>query len=449
MARALLLSAVAVILLAGARSASACTCAGAGPPCQAAWTTQDVFVGRVLSIADVEHRDDAPLVSRLVRVHATEMFLGRVTGEIELGTGRGGGDCGFSFAVGETYLIYAHRNSTTGRLSTGICTRTALVARAGEDLDYLRGLKTSSSTLGRITGRARFQRVQPNGSTETTATPFANVRVLVEGLGKRYEARTDANGEYELRVPVGEFSVRAEVPAGQYAVPWWPNVTIRDPRGCAEVDIGVRWDGRLAGRTIGVDGAVVPFFAVELVPADQIDQRVFHPSHVARANEHGVFEFRELPPGAYYLGFDTYRVPVQSSRTQTRPSAPRVIFNHPDGERRRIEVPPGGRVTVEDFVLPAESKVVQVSGLVFDDRGGLAAGAQVDVRDVTSDISLRLPVTTGLDGRFHVALVAGRQYRLSVDGYEGGRFVSRAESQTFTLTTAIRDLTFILRRNDE
>ena len=47
-------------------------------------------------------------------------------------TGSGGGDCGFNFAVGSTYLVFAHRQPTKGRLSTGICSRTSLASWAGE-----------------------------------------------------------------------------------------------------------------------------------------------------------------------------------------------------------------------------------------------------------------------------------------------------------------------------
>jgi hypothetical protein len=52
-----------------------------------------------------------------------------------VGTGGGGGDCGYGFAAGEIYLVYAFERA--GRLYTTICTRTRLVRDAAEDLASL------------------------------------------------------------------------------------------------------------------------------------------------------------------------------------------------------------------------------------------------------------------------------------------------------------------------
>ena len=54
---------------------------------------------------------------------------------VTFGTGVGGGDCGFSFRAGQTYLVYA-----TGRreaLHTSICSRTRPLEEATEDLEAL------------------------------------------------------------------------------------------------------------------------------------------------------------------------------------------------------------------------------------------------------------------------------------------------------------------------
>jgi hypothetical protein len=51
-------------------------------------------------------------------------------------TGSGGGDCGFPFRRGESYLVYASAN-TDGWLGTGICGRTAELSRAAADLREL------------------------------------------------------------------------------------------------------------------------------------------------------------------------------------------------------------------------------------------------------------------------------------------------------------------------
>ena len=54
---------------------------------------------------------------------------------VTVGTGAGGGDCGYAFETGETYLVYA--SGDVADLRTGICTRTRRVADAASDLSAL------------------------------------------------------------------------------------------------------------------------------------------------------------------------------------------------------------------------------------------------------------------------------------------------------------------------
>jgi hypothetical protein len=53
----------------------------------------------------------------------------------QVSTGYGGGDCGYLFKPGVDYLIYAH--GSPNDLSVVICSRTAELSHAGEDLSYL------------------------------------------------------------------------------------------------------------------------------------------------------------------------------------------------------------------------------------------------------------------------------------------------------------------------
>lgn len=61
---------------------------------------------------------------------------------VKVNTGRGGGDCGYSFEVGKEYLVYAsYAYGVPGSYwVTGICSRNAELPKATEDLNYLRSL---------------------------------------------------------------------------------------------------------------------------------------------------------------------------------------------------------------------------------------------------------------------------------------------------------------------
>ena len=64
------------------------------------------------------------------------MWKGTIHEDMYITTPPTGGSCGFTFTEGEQYIIYAYdSNYDDGGYSTGICTRTALLGEAQEDLD--------------------------------------------------------------------------------------------------------------------------------------------------------------------------------------------------------------------------------------------------------------------------------------------------------------------------
>ena|SRR6267154_6272059 len=143
----------AFLLLMIPGSVVACTCARPQPGAVLADAIRKadvVFEGKVQSVdlkwnllsaqpgevvpADLEDGGPAMQVSfQLLRKYSeTEQK------HLQLRTGLGGGDCGFPFEVGETYLVDAHKDES-GDLSTGICSQTGLLADRQVEVAYLRG----------------------------------------------------------------------------------------------------------------------------------------------------------------------------------------------------------------------------------------------------------------------------------------------------------------------
>src|SRR5262249_2480379 len=122
--------------------AAACECQEGGVSmCQEYWRTDVVFLGTVvgnakIAISESNYKYD----QRLVRFEVVETFRGEQMAKAEIVTGLGGGDCGYRFNDGETYLVYARRNKQDQRLYTSTCTRTRPLSRAAEDLEYIRKL---------------------------------------------------------------------------------------------------------------------------------------------------------------------------------------------------------------------------------------------------------------------------------------------------------------------
>ena len=90
-------------LIAGTRSSEACSCNTGIAMCERFWRTAAVFSAVVLDITPEQDR----LRDRTVRLQVEQAWRGGVSGTIEVGTGTGGGDCGYDFTRGERYLVYA------------------------------------------------------------------------------------------------------------------------------------------------------------------------------------------------------------------------------------------------------------------------------------------------------------------------------------------------------
>lgn len=134
----------------------ACTCAAPDPGLplkrqvgMALNESRAVFSGKVLEV-----REDAQTLSVVVRLRVERFWKGSPTREVRIMTGRGGGDCGYHFEVGESYLVYAH-GAGDGSLSTNICQRTARLSEASKDLRVLgRGRGVPRRWGGKASGRS-------------------------------------------------------------------------------------------------------------------------------------------------------------------------------------------------------------------------------------------------------------------------------------------------------
>ena len=144
---------VALILLASV-DGFACTCAVPEPGLplkrqvrMALNESRAVFSGKVLEV-----KEDPETLSVVVRLRVERFWKGSPPGEVHVVTGRGGGDCGYHFEVGESYLVYAHKTGEGG-LGTNICQRTARLSDASKDLQAL-GRGSVVPRRSRGTGRS-------------------------------------------------------------------------------------------------------------------------------------------------------------------------------------------------------------------------------------------------------------------------------------------------------
>ncbi|MBU1557704.1 hypothetical protein KKC45_01975 [Patescibacteria group bacterium] len=120
-------------------SVFACSCVADIPQEESFNQAKAVFIGRVISINKKGEFLRLKNSHRNINFNVTEYWKGEVSKITTVATGFGGGDCGYYFAEGETYLVYANDgNSWYGEdLATSICSRTERLRDVSKDLALL------------------------------------------------------------------------------------------------------------------------------------------------------------------------------------------------------------------------------------------------------------------------------------------------------------------------
>jgi len=140
--------------------ALACSCMPPGTVQEEIAKSSRVFLGQVTAIQERPARADrswftaaaewtrqlfggTPLLParehafRQVTFTVGETFKGAAVPTLSLGTGLGGGDCGYAFETGQSYVVYAHGEGDA--LQAGICSLTGPASDPRSGLEALRG----------------------------------------------------------------------------------------------------------------------------------------------------------------------------------------------------------------------------------------------------------------------------------------------------------------------
>jgi hypothetical protein len=259
----------------------ACSCARSGPvPCGEFSSTSVVFVGTVETIQnpppDFDRADESSADMRTVdqsgysRYHfqIDEKISGTQMAEIDVFSGRGGGDCSYHFRRGEQYLVFPYEGDD-GRLMATICSETRLVELAQAKLAVLRAIR-DHQPVASLYGVMRSMQ-QPYGSVSVDyyGKPIADTRMILRSNMNTLEAKTGANGNYAFfDVPAGQYHVEADLQQHleiAQTILSEPVPPIDLPQNaCYEYDVEVLPTGRIRGKVLGPDGSALLYASVEL-----------------------------------------------------------------------------------------------------------------------------------------------------------------------------------------
>lgn len=216
----------AILLLAlvlAPRAADACSCMGGTPLCQSFWQADVVFSGDVLAF---DKTDSTQFFSRRVaRIRVDRVWRGTAAGTIEVTTGAGGGDCGYSFRRGRKYVVYANQTQD-GKLTTGICSPTKPFDEAARDLAFFNDI-AKPSPGARVYGKVHYETKGARLESAKGATI-----TLESEAGSRTTTANDTGAFEFTNLPPGEYRVRME---GATTPPW--KVHVRDVRQCVQVNL--------------------------------------------------------------------------------------------------------------------------------------------------------------------------------------------------------------------
>jgi hypothetical protein len=278
---------------------------GGSPPCEEYWRSEAVFAGKVVKKSTF-HVEDGEGESRykyqqvLVRFSIEQAFKGIAGDEVEIVTGLGGGDCGYHFKDGERYVVYAVRNGRdNNRLYSGICNRIKLVAEAEEDFAYFRAIP-AAGTGGVIFGRVKKEIPLLSGEGRNMEAYLDNIKITIEGNGRRFETMTDKHGYYQMGgLAPGQYKVKADISDSQESYSQ-STANVVD-RGCAAQDFYLHVNGQISGMVFDEKGDPLPSIKVDIISAE--DTKDISPKGKWRfTDKEGRYKIDRIPPGDYYVG---------------------------------------------------------------------------------------------------------------------------------------------------
>jgi hypothetical protein len=288
------------------RLGTACECVGIATLCDRSWIPREtVFLGRMVATEKTGERGFLSANAARLRVEESFSGAGAARGEVTVYTGMGGGDCGYPFVPGLSYLVYAEQGSGDGRLHTGVCSATTPVVRAGGLLRELRAWR-DHERLDDLFGVV-LQAPRGTGYEDLVESkPLAGVTVHAIGThGTSYAASTDALGAYAFAVlPAEAYRVHTETPAGLVVQSQLASAEVTGEGSGCSLDQSAKPDGQIEGTVVDAAGKAMQGF-VTLQPADPREavEALRHGGLPGYDATDGRFVLPLLPPGRYRLIF--------------------------------------------------------------------------------------------------------------------------------------------------
>ncbi len=286
----------------------ACSCAQTAPgTCPDLKEAGISFVGTVIDIENPpnERRGADQSGFSRYRFRVDESINGLDVKEIDIYSGRGGGDCSYHFQLGEAYFVNPHGNN--GQFFATICSNTQPAADAGALISELRARRDGKPYASVYGVLRRTQQPYAWTISDGYDRPLPETTVELRSPNRTFSAQTDKNGVYRFyELPVDTYHFAATLPANLELAQTilsdpLPPITVPE-NACYQQDLDALPTGRIRGRVISPDGLPLKNADVALFRADRYKEADMGWWEY-QDEEKGHFEFEHVSPGKYIVVF--------------------------------------------------------------------------------------------------------------------------------------------------
>lgn len=408
-----------ILSLGSLNRVSACSCVSERPVCESFGEADAVFVGKVVGAkqqqkTNYDGKEETYDVGEIY-FEVEEAFNGVKKGtRVTIRSGTGGGDCGYWFKRGQTYLVYGY-GENKGSFSTSICTRTREISGANEDLESLRSLPPVNSGI-RIYGNVVEEVKNPDEESWRQGNPLLGINLTITNTKNPkiiYKAETDSQGFYEVAgIPAGKYKVIPNLPKNTIISEYSTREFEVKDRGCSEQSFIVQNDSLINGKVVDADGKPVESIQLHLISEKQVDGS--QSADMTFTGEDGSFSFETIPVGNYILVVNYDSAPDED--------APFPTIFYPYALKKAEAIPfqigRGQKINNVVFRLPPRLIGKKVYGSVFWEDGNPASEIDIHLEDTerlgwcVNGCSSK----TDAQGNFVLSGYFGRSYRIRASG---------------------------------
>lgn len=189
-----------LIFVASAQVSLACMKTETGAPVCAYWTRADVaFLGKAVKVENAPRSEDLAEGARKIRFQVLENYKGADNPTFTVVVKP---DCGANIKSGQTWIVYASSDIVLKTFSAFRAARVEpkIPNAEAETLKNIFAGNSETAVAGRFVSAAQ------------NSYAFEPVEITVTGGGKLFTAKSDADGEFNVAVPDGNYKIELKFP---------------------------------------------------------------------------------------------------------------------------------------------------------------------------------------------------------------------------------------------